>query len=41
MRQKWNCENASQQNFTSMQVAVYTRTHAKIPAIKCSNITRT
>ncbi|VDM93431.1 unnamed protein product [Onchocerca ochengi] len=41
MPQKWNCENASEQNLTSMQVAVYTRIHAKIPAIKCSNITRT
>ncbi|VDM97083.1 unnamed protein product [Onchocerca ochengi] len=39
--QKWNCENASEQNFTSMKVTVYTRTHVKIPAIKCSNITRT
>ncbi|KAL3998739.1 Integrase core domain family protein [Acanthocheilonema viteae] len=40
MPQKWNCENASEQNFTSMQVTVYTRTHVKIPTIKCSNITR-
>ncbi|VDM98441.1 unnamed protein product, partial [Onchocerca ochengi] len=41
MPQKWNCENASEQNFTSMKVAVYTRTHARMPAIKCNNITRT
>lgn len=31
----------AEQNFTMNKVIVYTRTHVRIPAIKCSNVTRT
>ncbi|VDM94746.1 unnamed protein product, partial [Onchocerca ochengi] len=34
-------EATPEQNFTSTTVAVYTRTHVRIPAIRCNNITRT
>ncbi|MCP9262731.1 Integrase core domain containing protein [Dirofilaria immitis] len=39
--QRWNCDEIAEQNFTMNRVIVYTRTHVRIPAIKCSNITRT
>ncbi|VDO14235.1 unnamed protein product, partial [Brugia timori] len=37
--EKWNCEEIINKNATYHKVD--TRTHVKIPAIKCSNITRT
>lgn len=39
--QRWNCDEIAEQNFTMNKVIVYTRTHVRIPAIKCSNVTRT
>uniref|UniRef100_A0A1I7VWF8 Uncharacterized protein n=1 Tax=Loa loa TaxID=7209 RepID=A0A1I7VWF8_LOALO len=39
--EKWNCESITNQIFTLHKGDVYTRTHVQIPAIKCSNITRT
>uniref|UniRef100_A0AAF5RTL0 DUF5641 domain-containing protein n=1 Tax=Wuchereria bancrofti TaxID=6293 RepID=A0AAF5RTL0_WUCBA len=41
MPHKWDCNEITQQNVTLTQVTLYTRTHIRIPAIKCSNITRT
>uniref|UniRef100_A0A1I7V743 Integrase_H2C2 domain-containing protein n=1 Tax=Loa loa TaxID=7209 RepID=A0A1I7V743_LOALO len=38
---KLNCESITNQNVTLHKAEVYTRTHVRIPAIKCSNITRT
>uniref|UniRef100_A0A1I7VE46 Integrase catalytic domain-containing protein n=1 Tax=Loa loa TaxID=7209 RepID=A0A1I7VE46_LOALO len=38
MPQKWNCNEFTQQRVALAQVTVYTRTHVRIPAIKCSNI---
>uniref|UniRef100_A0AAF5PKS8 DUF5641 domain-containing protein n=1 Tax=Wuchereria bancrofti TaxID=6293 RepID=A0AAF5PKS8_WUCBA len=39
--EKWNCEEIIHKNATYHKVDVYTRTHVRIPAIKCNNITRT
>ncbi|VBB35006.1 unnamed protein product [Acanthocheilonema viteae] len=39
--EKWNCREITTQNATTITATVYTRTHIRIPTIKCSNITRT
>uniref|UniRef100_A0AAF5PJS4 Integrase catalytic domain-containing protein n=1 Tax=Wuchereria bancrofti TaxID=6293 RepID=A0AAF5PJS4_WUCBA len=39
--EKWNCEKIYGENVTWHNMDVHTRTHIRIPAIKCSNITRT
>ncbi|MCP9263633.1 Integrase core domain containing protein [Dirofilaria immitis] len=37
----WSCDDIINQTVTMHKVNVYTHTHVRIPAIKCSNITRT
>ncbi|VDO78810.1 unnamed protein product [Onchocerca flexuosa] len=37
----WNCDEILEQHPKLSRVAVHTRTHVRIPAIRCSNITRT
>ncbi|VDK89646.1 unnamed protein product, partial [Onchocerca ochengi] len=39
--ERWNCNEIMNRNVTSIKVTLYTRTHIRIPALKCSNITRT
>ncbi|VDN50704.1 unnamed protein product [Dracunculus medinensis] len=39
--QKWNCNDQFTANFTLNEIAVYTKTHIRMPALKCNNITRT
>uniref|UniRef100_A0A0N4UIA7 Uncharacterized protein n=1 Tax=Dracunculus medinensis TaxID=318479 RepID=A0A0N4UIA7_DRAME len=37
--QRWNCDEICRAKLHNEQM--YTRTHVRIPAIKCSNVTRT
>uniref|UniRef100_A0A1I7VZZ9 DUF5641 domain-containing protein n=1 Tax=Loa loa TaxID=7209 RepID=A0A1I7VZZ9_LOALO len=37
--QKWNCDDQFTANFTINEIAIYTKTHVRIPALKCNNIT--
>ncbi|VDN51581.1 unnamed protein product [Dracunculus medinensis] len=37
---RWNCEEILQQNLTLAKIVVYARSHMRIPAMRCNNITR-
>ncbi|VDN53655.1 unnamed protein product [Dracunculus medinensis] len=37
---RWNCEEILQQNLTLAKIAIYIRSHMRIPAIRCNNTAR-